>query len=94
MPSGQVKFISYDGAFPNLCSGKLILEVNGKKVEFPNYCLCSGGSVSFSDDWEETVTQGEWRITDFPKDFPENLKTEAEDIVNENVRWGCCGGCV
>lgn len=36
----MIKFISYDGKYPNFCSGTLILEVDGKKR-----ALCSGGSA-------------------------------------------------
>ena len=42
--SNKLKFISYDGEYPNLCSGTLILNLNGKDVVFPNYCLSSGGN--------------------------------------------------
>lgn len=86
--------VKYDGSYPNLCSGKLILTIDGKEWIFPNCCLGSGGSVSFDDEWYECVTSGEWTITEYPKDFPEELKQAAEDAVNENVSWGCCGGCV
>ena len=30
----HVKFISYDGKYPNLCRGKLTLEIDGEKVTF------------------------------------------------------------
>lgn len=90
----ELTFVSYDGAYPNLCSGHLILAIDGVPVEFPNYCLSSGGNVSFDDDWNEDVQEGEWDISDYPKDFPESLKGMAVSLVNENIPHGCCGGCV
>ena len=86
--------VKYDGSYPNLCRGNLILTIDGKEWIFPDSCLCSGGIVSFDDEWNECVTSGEWTITEYPKDFPEELEQAAEDAVNENVSWGCCGGCV
>lgn len=37
----MVEFVSYDGDFPNLCSGTLVLRIDGEKVTFPKYCMCS-----------------------------------------------------
>lgn len=31
----MVEFVSYDGAYPNLCSGQLVLKINGQAREFP-----------------------------------------------------------
>jgi len=90
----KLTFVSYDGEFPNLCSGNLVLAIDGEEVKFPPYCLSSGGSVSFTEDWDEIVTSGSWSIRDFPEDFPDELKAEAERLVNENIPNGCCGGCV
>jgi len=90
----RLKFVSYNGKYPNLCSGQLIMELDGNKIIFPKYCLLSEGSVSFTDNWDEVVTQGAWSITSFPKYFPEELKQEAKDLVNENIEFGCCGGCI
>lgn len=91
----NLTFVSYDGEYPNLCSGKLVLALDGKRVEFPGNCLSSGGSVSFSDDWsQEYVDHGQWSITRWPDDFPDELKDRAERIVNKHVRFGCCGGCI
>ena len=56
--------------------------------------LRSGGSVLFDKSGEEHVYHGEWSIDNYPEDFPENLKEEAVRIVNENVPYGCCGGCI
>jgi phosphoribosylaminoimidazole-succinocarboxamide synthase len=33
-------------------------------------------------------------ITADIEEFPEELKQEATDVVNENIEHGCCGGCV
>lgn len=90
----RVSFVSYDGAYPNLCSGTLILAVDGVSIQFPSWCLSSGGSVSFDEDWNEDVTEGEWGVSDWPEDFPDELKDEALSVINENIHYGCCGGCV
>lgn len=87
-------FISYDGKYPNLCSGKLIMALDGKKIVFPNHCLSSGGSVRFIKKWKEVVSIGEWGISTYPPDFPEELKGEAERLINIEIPPGCCGGCV
>jgi hypothetical protein len=88
----MVEFISYDGAYPNLCSGQLILKIDGVIVQFPNYCMRSGGSVSFTSDRREVVTRGEW-IVEVPNKY-ERYKNEINQVVNDNVEYGCCGGCV
>lgn len=50
----MIKFISYDGAWPNLCRGTLTVEKDGKQYSMANV-LISGGSVSFDNDWEECI---------------------------------------
>ena len=89
-----LKFISYDGSYPNLCRGKLIMELDGKEIIFPENCLSSGGSVSFDEDWNANVLEGNWTISEYPNEFPNDLKEYAEELVNNNVPYGCCGGCV
>lgn len=92
----EVKFISYDGKAPTLCSGTLTIEVAGVEFVLPPHTFESGGSVTFDDDWEETITEGPWKIADFAE-FPEELEPFKEkilELVNENVEHGCCGGCV
>ena len=91
----MIKFISYDGKYPNLCSGKLVLEVDGKQYTFPEFCLRSGGSAYFTNHYRNShITHGEWSIKAWPDDFPEELKDEAVCVVNANVKRGCCGGCL
>lgn len=86
--------IEYDGKYPNLCSGHLVVIIDGKKWIFPNYCLTSHGSACFDDDNEELICQGDWSIDGWPTDFPENLKTIVAQEVNEEIPHGCCGGCL
>jgi len=86
--------IEYDGGFPNLCSGTLVVTIDGKRWEFPSYCMSSGGGVWFDGDWMEHIESGPWSISEWPKDFPENLKEAVEKEVNYKIPWGCCGGCV
>jgi hypothetical protein len=86
--------IQYDGSYPNLCSGTLVVTIDGVEWQFPRYALCSGGSVWFDEDWSENVTQGDWTIVEWPAGFPENIKKDVLEAINENIQSGCCGGCV
>lgn len=84
-----IEFVSYDGEYPNLCSGTLVLKIDGHEVTFPKYCMNSGGSIS-GDYWN--VYEGEWTVK-----VPEEYKVyekEINKVVNENVEHGCCGGCI
>jgi hypothetical protein len=91
----KLEFVSYSGAYPNLCSGRLVLKQGKKDWVFPDYCLRSGGGAGFSNAYQDAhVIKGKWAITEYPKDFPEELKEEATELVNEKVHKGCCGGCL
>ena len=102
----HVKFVSYDGKRPNLCTGTLVLNINGTDYSFgfttvPGMSKCdfpmfwhSGGSVSFDNDWNADVTSGRWQIDSF--DLPNQLREYADaidEVFNDNVPYGCCGGC-
>lgn len=97
-----VKFISYTGGYPNLCSGILTLEIEGElatfgspyfnrpRPQYPEFWI-SGGYC----DWDGYITTGKWKI-DLPA-LPAKYKlyaAEIEAVFNANVPWGCCGGCV
>ena len=88
----MVEFVSYDGRYPNLCSGTLVLRINGEERVFPEYCMHSGGCACFDEEWNDYVVQGEWSV-DVPDDLLQ-YKKEIEECVNENVPFGCCGGCI
>lgn len=84
----MIRFISYDGKFPCLCGGTLLLEVNGfVRWEFQ---LVSTGQCYFSGG-DEAVARGPWRVN-VPSDLVP-LKEEIERVVNAHVPYGCCGGC-
>lgn len=88
-----MKFISYDGAWPNLCRGTLVVEKDGKQYSI--YGLVSGGGCGFDSGWEEAVEEGPWIVT--VDELPDELKgdvAELEELVNKNIPWGCCGGCL
>jgi hypothetical protein len=86
--------IKYDGDYPNLCSGTLVVFIDDKEWIFPSHSLSSGGCVSFDENWSEEVDQGPWTISEWPEGFPEDLKWEVLTSINEEINWGCCGGCV
>jgi hypothetical protein len=93
MSSNKIK-IEYNGEYPNLCSGQLIVTIGKKRWKFPSYCLLSGGSVWFDDDWGEHVESGEWSVSEWPDRFPEDRKADVIDAINSSITLGCCGGCV
>ena len=87
--------IEYDGEYPNLCSGDLTVTVDGVVLKFGNV-LVSGGSVWFTEDWDEMVEDGPWTMDEdaWPKNFPANLVEEVMYRINEEIPHGCCGGCI
>ena len=92
--SGENIEVEYDGSYPNLCSGYLVVVIDDKRWEFPKHCMQPGGDVWFDEDWSEHVEQGPWYIDNWPEGFPEDLKDDVTEKVNEEVEWGNCGGCV
>ena len=98
----DIEFVSYDGKYPNLCRGTLVLRIDGKEYSFRN-SLDSGGMVTHDGNFNNwNVYVDEWLFSP-ENDFSEEIKnlnlTEAEKkwiriLINENVEWGCCGGCV
>ena len=99
---GDIKFISYDGKFPNLCSGRLVLSVDcipytfGYRPYDYEPFWSSGGSCGFYNNYEDSyITYGKWTIN--AGRLPEELKQYANEIIelfNSNVPYGCCGGCL
>lgn len=99
----HVKFVSYDGRYPNLCGGMLVLEIDGVQYRFHPYKYTkdksifpsfwsSGGNLNFDHD---NAIRGEWHIhiTDIPEQI-QKYATEIDRVFNNNVPYGCCGGCI
>lgn len=89
----MVEFVSYNGKFPNLCSGTLIIRVNGEEFTLEAPCLQSGGNCGFDEEQNEYIETGDWRLCGLP-DSLEQYRDEILKVVNENVPRGCCGGCI
>ena len=87
----RVKFISYDGKYPNLCRGILTVEIEGKIISIPRYSCSSGGSVTWDEQWNFYIERGPWTVN-VPDQYAD-YKEEIEECMNANVKWGCCGGC-
>ena len=97
----NVKFISYTGKYPCLCMGVLILEIEGEKYKFGDIggfssFWSSGGSCGFTNNYADSyIDENEWIIDEeeLPEKFRKYAK-EIDEVFNENVTWGCCGGCL
>lgn len=104
--TAHVRFVSYDGRYPCLCMGRLCLEIDGERVYFSDRMAwdkgkrldanrafwASGGSVNVDNN---CVTTGEWKVD--VAMLPERYRAYAAEIdrvFNDNVDYGCCGGCM
>lgn len=100
----RVEFVDYTGGYPCLCSGEVTLKIDGQVVEFcrhkvdskesgkPYLSLTSGGHCYFDDEWNDHVESGPWSIDLDPR-YAE-LEDEILEVINSNIPWGCCGGCL
>lgn len=90
----MIEFVSYDGEYPNLCSGTLILRIDGKEVTFPQYSLISGGGCAFDDEGNDYIVEGWWGIEDWALDGYRERAEEILAVINDHIPHGCCGGCL
>jgi len=84
----MVKFVSYDGKYPNLCSGTLVLEINGELCD--EIELVASGNFSSKT---ESAHKSNWKIRNIPEKY-EKEKKEILKVINENIPKGCCCGCI
>lgn len=85
--------IEYDGEYPRLCFGTLVVFIDEKRWNFPKDCLRSGGASYSDEDYYCSIEEGPWFVYDWPKDFPEYLKDDTLQAINDQIEHGCCGGC-
>lgn len=114
----KIEFVEYTGRYPNRCSGRLFVKIDGKMISFGDYCLgekgktkdkrvpnypafwTTGGGIYYENDWDDDeIEEAPWEldveyvIGKYPDDIV-RLLPELLRIFNENVPWGCCGGCI
>ena len=99
----NVEFVSYTGKWPNLCSGILTLRIYGKEHRFGygsgmhEPFWSSGGSCSFPNGYggNPYVSERPWIIdAERLADAFKPLAPEIDEVFNNNVLFGCCGGCI
>ena len=98
----MVKFINFErGHYKYLCLGSLTLEIDGKIVRFGDDIddhydrfWISGGDAYTDDKGNVFVNRGPWYTKDeyLPKQYIK-YKEEILQVINENMKWGCCGAC-
>ena len=86
--------IEYDGKYPCLCMGHLIVWIDDVKWDFGRYSLSGNGRIHRDEDWNMWASEGEWSIDEYPEGFPEELKEIVLSKINEEIPHGCCGGCI
>lgn len=104
----MIKFRSYTGAYPNLCRGVLTVEIDGKEytfgynnADFDDFWE-SGGSIHHNEDWDMSAGHGAWGLSHYnwsktDENHPQwviDILPDLIKIFNENVPYGCCGGCI
>lgn len=91
-----IKFVSYTGEYPYLCCGVLTLRIDGETVTF------GGHYVGYHGEYRRFWKSGgcgdihaPWIIdkNGLPPKY-QNYADEISTVFNENVPYGCCGGCI
>jgi hypothetical protein len=97
----EINFVSYDGKYPNLCAGTLVISIDGEVLDLGR-CLHPGDECGV--DWSgprDIVKTGGWEFE--PPNCFMVLNPYRKLIVNEitrllNEEWPvpmpCCGGCL
>lgn len=89
--------VTYDGEYPNACSGTLTILKNEEIIYKKKNCCKSGGSCYFDDNWYEIIESGNliWDRGEI-KEIPEHLRGKVLEEVNKVLKEikVCCGGCL
>lgn len=82
--------VFYDGKYPSVCLGRLIIKVDGKEIYNKEYCCYSTGSLVWLDeDWNIESGKLVW---DDAKYFSKEIQKAVSDELKK-IKV-CCGGCV
>ena len=86
----DIKFHSYDGKYPHLCIGTLKLQIGDEIREYDDLIISRGYVTP-----EGEVVRMPWEILEevLEKDIRGWAKY-IRDLINKNIDWGCCGGCL
>lgn len=90
-----VEFVSYTGKYPTLCMGTLTLKINGTNYSFgmngryPSFWE-SGGYLD--EDWDPVKKPWVIDCEKLPEQFVEYVDL-IDEVINDNIPFGCCGGC-
>lgn len=98
----MVEFISFEGChYRYRCPGSLTLKIDGNIVRFGDDIddhyerfWVSGGDAYTDDKGNVFVNKGPWHTKDelLPEKYRQ-YKDEILKVINDNMRWGCCGAC-
>lgn len=94
----KIEFVSYSGKYPSLCSGWLELTIDGSP--WRKYVSLFSGGQCYIDGEREVVEQGPWDVSKYEYDdlakagFSDEEIDEIISLLNKNVEYGCCGGCI
>lgn len=54
----------------------------------------TGGCIYNRGNWDFEIEKGEWEYYgNLPEEY-EPYANQFMEVMNENVEWGCCGGCI
>ena len=97
----NIKFISYTGKYPDRCNGVLTLLIDGAEHTFcPLTKGAEHGKIWSSGGNCRTCEKGAWthdwfdaECDDLDYHFGEGFSDRLIEVMNDNVPYGCCGGC-
>lgn len=80
--------VTYDGAWPNACRGRLKIFDGDECIYDKSYCCTSTGSVD-DDSWHVENGVLEW-------DDAEDFSYDIQEVVRRCIEQVdvCCGGCI
>lgn len=85
--------VTYDGKYPNACTGTLTISVNNNIVYSKQDAVYSTGSCGYDKSLNDYTAKGGsllWNVGDAEK-FNPNIRAAVQHKLNQIK--ACCGGC-